>query len=200
MTESTKPESPPAEGATTTQTVEESTLSTSAGTGALRSEVVAMRDTLSDRIEQLSIDVARMGQALKESQKLNKSIAEENTAIREKLESINDRQTAADQKLGESKQIGDVIATLIEAKLPVPSLVRLAASYRAGQDLHAAITAEREYLKKVIRESERGELSRNTTESSGLGLIESAMAPNFDNSASTEDISEIEDALFGKGW
>jgi len=200
MTESAKPESPPAEGTATTVVEESTTVSTTAGTGALRSEVVSLRESLSDRIEQLSVDQGRLSQALRESLKLVKQISEENTAIREKLESINDRQAAADQKLGESKKTNEVLADLIKAGLPVPSLVRLAESYRPGQDLHAAITAEREYLKKVMRESERGELTRGGTESSGLGLIESAMTPTFDNNASNEDISEIESTLFGQGW
>jgi len=198
MTESAKPESPPAEGAAAATPIEESA-SSGTGNGALRSEIVSLRESLSDRIEQLSVDQGRLSQALRESMKLLKTIAEENAAMRERIDSINERQATADQKLGESKKTNEVLADLIKAGLPVPSLVRIAESYRPGQDLHAMITAEREYLKKVLRESERGELAR--PESSGLGLIESAMAPaNYDNAASTEEISEIEDALFGKGW
>lgn len=200
MTESTQPESPPAEGVTHTQVVEENNTSTTVGTGALRSEIVSLRESLSDRIEQLSVDQGRLSQTLRESAKLIKQIADEHIALREKLESINDRQTAADQKLGESKKNNEVLADLIKAGLPVPSLVRLAESYRPGQDLHAAITAEREYLKKVIRESERGELSRGSAEPSGLGLIESAMKPDYSTSTSPEDFSEIEGVLSGKGW
>lgn len=199
MTESTQPDSPPVEQGATGTKIEES--SSTVASGALRSEVVAMRDTLSDRIEQLSIDVARMGQVMKESQKLNKQIAEENAAMREKLESIDDRQAAVDQKLGESKQIGDVLATLIEAKLPMSSMVRIASTFRSGEDLHAKITAEREYAKKLLRESEQSSLK--TSEPSGLGLTESLMGASSDlggSSVSSEDFSEMDSFLSGKGW
>lgn len=199
MTESAKPDSPPAEGATTTTVIEESNSSASS-TGALHSQFVSMRESMSDRIDQLSIEIARMVQALKESQKLNKQIVEENASIREKLESINDRQTAADHKLGESKKVHEVLGDLIKAGLPVPSLVRLAENYTPGQDLHVAITAEREYLKKVIRESERGELTRSDS-SSNLGLVESAFGGPADlasTSVSKADFAEMDDVLSGK--
>ena len=197
MTES-KPGSPPAEGVTTANPIEESAPSTGTGNGALRSEIVSMRESISDRIEQLSVDQGRLSQALRESMKLLKQIAEENTALRDHIESINERQTKVDQRMSESKKTNEALADLMKAGLPVPSLVRIAESYAPGQDLHAMITAEREYLKKVLRESERGELSRDT-ESSGLGLIESAMMPStFNTDVSTEPLSDLESILRGE--
>lgn len=208
MTESsTQPESPPAnQGApvapVTTTVVEESTITpTATNNSALRSEVVAMREALTDRLDQSSIDMGRLNQTLKESQKLIKQLMEENTAIREKVESIDTRQATVDTKLGESKKIGDVVGDLIKAQLPLPSLVRLAESYRSGQDLHAAITAEREYLKKVLRENERSDMNRSDNGGgTGLGLMESSMSMNLDAGSSTEDFSNIEDVLSGKAW
>ena len=206
MTESTQPESPPAnQGApgasANTTVVEESTISaTTQNSGALRSEVVAMRESLADRLDQNSVDIGRLNQTLKESQKLIKQLMEENTAIREKVESIDTRQAAVDTKLGESKKIGDVVGELIKAQLPMPSLVRLAESYRSGQDLHAAITSEREYLKKVLRENERSDMNRSDNGGSGLGLMESSMGVNLDAGSSNEDFSNIEDVLSGRAW
>jgi len=206
MTESTQPESPPAnQGApgasANTTVVEESNISaTTQNTGALRSEVVAMRESLADRLDQTSVDIGRLNQTLKESQKLIKQLMEENTAIREKVESIDTRQAAVDTKLGESKKIGDVVGELIKAQLPMPSLVRLAESYRSGQDLHAAITSEREYLKKVLRENERSDMNRSENVGSGLGLMESSMAMDLNAGGGNEDFSNIEDVLSGKAW
>lgn len=198
MTESTKPGSPPAEGAPIVTPIEESA-PTGTGNGALRSEIVSMRESLSDRIEQLSVDQGRLSQALRESMKLLKQIAEENTALRGHIESMDERQAKVDQRIGESKKTNEALADLMKAGLPVPSLVRIAESYTPGQDLHAMITAEREYLKKVMRESERGELSRGS-ESSGLGLIESAMMPSstFDTGSSTEQLGDLESVLRGE--
>lgn len=206
MTESTQPESPPAnQGASgasvTTTVVEESTISApTTNNTALRSEVVAMRESLADRLDQTSVDMGRLNQTLKESQKLIKQLMEENTAIREKVESIDTRQAAVDSKLGESKKIGDVVGELIKAQLPMPSLVRLAESYRSGQDLHAAITAEREYLKKVLRENERSDMNRSDNGGSGLGLMESSMQMDLNAGSTNDDFSKIEDVLSGKAW
>jgi regulator of replication initiation timing len=159
---------------------------------------VSLRESLSDRIEQLSVDQGRLSQALRESMKLLKQIAEENSSLREHISSLDDRQAKVDQRMSESKKTNEALADLMKAGLPVPSLVRIAESYSPGQDLHAMITAEREYLKKVLRESERGELSRDT-ESSGLGLIESAMMPSsFGNDASTEPLSDLTSVLRGE--
>jgi hypothetical protein len=204
MTESTQPESPPAnQGASgapiVTPTVQESAITTSPNNTALRSEVVAMREALTDRLDQAAVDTGRLNQTIKESQKLLKQLMEENTAMREKIDSIDSRQAAVDSKLGESKKIGDVVGELIKAQLPMPSLVRLAESYRSGQDLHAAITAEREYLKKVLRENERSDINRSENTGTGLGLMESAMTMDL-NAGGSDDFSKIEDVLSGKAW
>lgn len=199
MTESTKPESPPAEQAAPAA-LSEGPIPSTSGTGALLSEVSSMRTVLSDQIEQMSIEMARMGNSLKESQRLTQKVIDENKALREALESLNDRQNAADVKLGESKQVSEIVAVLVESRLPMASLIRVAQNYQAGQDIHAKIQQERDYAKKLFRESERGELNR--PEPSGLGLIESAMQSSNDYSSSTspEQFSEIEDVLSGKGW
>jgi regulator of replication initiation timing len=195
MTES-KPGSPPAEGVPVVTAIEESTPSTS-GSGALRSEIVSMSESISDRIEQLSVDQGRLSQVLRESMKLLKQIVEENSTLRESIESINERQLKADQQISESKKSNEVLADLIKSGLPVTSMVRIAENHRPGRDHHADITAEREYLKKIMRESERTELSR--TESSGLGLIESAMSPTaFDAGASTDQLGDLESVLRGE--
>lgn len=197
MTESTKPGSPPAEGAPIVTPIEESAPS-GTGNGALRSEVVSLRESISDRIEQLSVDQGRLSQALRESLKVLKQIAEENTALREFVESINERQVKADTLIIESKKNNEVLSDLIKSGLPVPSMVRIVESYRPGKDHNADITAEREYLKKIRRESELGELSR--TDSSGLGLVESAMTPssNFGTGSAAEQLGDLESVLRGE--
>lgn len=196
MTESAKPESPPAEGEGATNAPKVDQIPSTSGTGALLSEVASMRETFSDRVEQLSIELARMGQQLKESKREEEKRGQETRAIQEALSFLKDRQQAADQQLGEAKTVGQVVATLIEAKLPVASLTRLAQTYHPGQDLHEAIQRERDYLKKVIRESEAGSLS-SKPETSGLGLTESAGVAEF-SSTSADDFSDFEDVLNGK--
>lgn len=194
MTESTKPESPPAEG--TTGPKDGTTIPSTSGTGALLSEVASMRDTLSDRVEQLSVEVARLGHQLKESQREAEKRTAEAKTISEALTFLTDRQKAADQLLAESKNVNDVLGDLLKANLPLPSLVRLAENYRPGQDVHAAITQERDYVKKVFRESERGHLgSEEGGKSSGLGLSESMFSPAADLS---EDYTEVDNLLSGR--
>lgn len=197
MTESTTPETPPVEQ-TAPNTQAGGTIPSTSGTGALLNEVASMRTTISDQVEQLSIEVTRLSQQLRESQKETRQTREENTSIREALSALNDRQLKADQAIGEAKSVGQVVGTLIEAKLPSASLVRLAKAYRPGQDLHEAIQGEREYAKKLFRESERGGLSHGDHEPSGLGLAESANKPNFSLSTD-DDYSDLEKMLSGKG-
>lgn len=196
MTESTKPETPPVEQTPNTQVG--GTIPSTSGTGALLNEVASMRTTISDQVEQLSIEVTRLSHQLRESQKETRQAREENAAIRESLTALNDRQLKADQKIGEAQSVGQVVGTLIEAKLPTASLVRLAKAYRPGQDLHESIQAEREYAKKLFRESERGGLSHTESETSGLGLAESAKKPDFSLSTD-DDYSDLEKMLSGKG-
>jgi hypothetical protein len=198
MTESTKPDSPPAEQGATTPLAEGAAIPSTLGGGSLLSEVAAMRESFTDRIEQLSIEVARMGHQLKESQQKAAQREAEAKAASEALTFLKERQQAADALTAETKQVGQVVGTLMEAKLPLPSLVRLAQSYVPGQDLHAAIQQEKDYLKKVIRESERGELSRS--EGSGLGLVESMGGGNSDTfgGGSDQDYADLENVLGGR--
>lgn len=197
MTESTTPESPPAETQKGTTTVAENLIPSTTGSGTLLSEVASMRDAIADRIDQLSVEMARLNSSLKESQRQNARLTDENKVIREKLESIDDRQRIADTALGESKQVGGVVGELIKAQLPVPSLIRIAETYRAGQDLHATIQSEREYVKKVTRDSEVASLGREP----GLGLTESTDTSSFSTtttSFSTSEMTEMDAVLSGK--
>lgn len=200
MTESTTPESPPADNTTQkgTTIVADSQIPSTTGSGTLLSEVASMRDTIADRMEQMSVEIARLNSSLKESQRQNARLAEENKTIRERVESIDERQRSADTALGESKQVGGVVGELIKAGLPTPSLVRIAESYRAGQDLHATIQGEREYLKKVMRDTETTSLGR---EPSGLGLTESTGSASFSaptTSFSSDEMTEMDAVLSGK--
>lgn len=195
MTESTKPDSPPAEQGTAP--LVEGSIPSTLGGGSLLSEVASMKETLSDRVEQLSIEVARMGHQLKESQQKAAQREAEAKATAEGLTFLKERQQAADALSADTKQVGQVVGTLMEAKLPLPSLVRLAQAYVPGQDLHAAIQQEKDYLKKVIRESERGDLAR---EGSGLGLVESMGSGSSDTfgGGSDQDYADLENVLGGR--
>lgn len=191
MTESATPESPPVAQTATTPVATSSIPSTS-GTGALSSEVAALKETLSDRVEQLSVDVARMAQQLQESRREAEKQLRENIKLAEAITFLRDRAEAADKALKESRTTGDVLTELLEANLPLPSMIRIAQSYRPDQDLHESINHEREYYKKLVRETERGALSAR--ESSNLGLTESAT--NY-SSSSEGDLAEIRDLLKG---
>lgn len=198
MTESTKPDSPPAEQGTTP--LNEGALPSTLGGGSLLSEVATMRELLSERVEQLSAEVARMGHALKESQTKATQRENETKQVFEAMNYLKERAAASEAALSDTKQIGQVISLLMEAKLPLPSLVRLASAYVPGQDLHAAITAEKDYLKKVIRESEVGSMNRN--EGSGLGLVESMGSPSTTDfgggNVSAQEFADLENVLGGK--
>lgn len=196
MTESTKPDSPPAEQGATAPLAEGAAIPSTLGGGSLLSEVASMKETLSDRVEQLSIEVARMGHQLKESQARVLQRENEAKETAEAVKFLKERQQAADTLVSDTKQVGQVVGTLMEAKLPLPSLVRLAQAYVPGQDLHAAIQQEKEYLKKVIRESERGDLAR---EGSGLGLVESMGGGTSDfGGGSDQDYADLENVLEGR--
>jgi len=196
MTESTKPDSPPAEQGAT-PLAEGAAIPSTLGGGSLLSEVASMKETLSDRVEQLSIEVARLGHQLKESQARTAQRETEAKSTAEAVTFLKERQQAADALVADTKQVGQVVGTLMEAKLPLPSLVRLAQAYVPGQDLHAAIQHEKEYLKKVIRESEAGALARN--EGSGLGLVESMGGGNSDFGGGTDqDFADLENVLGGR--
>jgi regulator of replication initiation timing len=197
MTESATPESPPAEQTVVpAASAAGTTIPSTTGTGSLLSEVTAMKETLSDRVEQLSVDVARMSQQLQESRRESEKQVRENTKLAEAISYLRDRAEKADEALKESKSTGDVLAELLEAKLPLPSMIRIAQSYRPDQDLHEAITHEREYYKKLVRESERGSLSDHR-ESSNLGMTESS---SFSSSSNDSDLSEIRSLLTGGSY
>lgn len=201
MTESAQtPESPPAEQNASVGTVPAVTpaaaIPSTIGTGALLSEVAAMKETLSDRVEQLSVDVARMAQQLQESRRESEKQARENAKIQEAITYLRDKAETADKALKESKTTGDVLTELLEAKLPLPSMIRIAQSYRPDQDLHESINHEREYLKQLRRETERGALTENR-EPSGLGLTESSA---FSSASGDSDLAEIRSLLNGGSY
>lgn len=191
MTESTAPESPPADQ-------KNATLSENSGTGTNSNAVASKVDVLTDQIEKLHESIVRIGHALTEQQKITTQLAESSTKAHERIISIDNRQSIADKAIGEATQVGEVAAALAESRLPLASQMRLAANYRPGQDIHKEIQGEREYTKKVVRESVRGE--GGGAETSGLGLIESTTVGSVDlsSSASAEDFSEMDAVLSGK--
>ena len=202
MTESATPESPPAvqtaaiptTGSAPAPTPVPSTL----GSGELRHEVAALKESVGDRLDQFSVDVARMAQQLKESQAESAKQARENSKLVETITFLRDRAETADKALKESKGMGDVFAELLKSGLPVPSMIRIAESLQPEQDLHERITQEREYYRKIIRESERGTLDQHR-ESSNLGLTESTSGYSS-SSSSDSDLSEIRDLLKGGAY
>lgn len=196
MTESATPESPPAEQTASAATQAATAIPSTIGTGALLSEVAALKDTLSDRVEQLSVDVARMASQIQESRRQSEKQAAENAKLQEAITFLRDRAETADKALKESKTTGDVLTELLEAKLPLPSMIRIAQSYRPDQDLHESITHEREYLKQLRRETERGALNEGR-EPSGLGLTESSTTFS---SAGDSDLAEIRSLLGGGAY
>jgi regulator of replication initiation timing len=196
MTESATPESPPAEQTANVATQAAAAIPSTIGTGALLSEVAALKDTLSDRVEQLSVDVARMASQIQESRRQSEKQAAENAKLQEAITYLRDRAETADKALKESKTTGDVLTELLEAKLPLPSMIRIAQSYRPDQDLHESITHEREYLKQLRRETERGALNEGR-EPSGLGLTESSTSFS---STGDSDLAEIRSLLGGGAY
>jgi hypothetical protein len=196
MTESAAPESPPVEqtAAVPSAGSAPTTIPSTLGSGDLRNEVAALKESVKENLDQVSVDVARMAQALREAQSESAKQARENQKLAEAITYLRDRAEAADKALKESKSTGDVLTELLEAKLPLPSMIRLAQSYRPDQDLHESINHEREYLKKLLRETERSGLEH---QSSNLGLTESASASYSSSSASDSDLNEIRDLLSG---
>lgn len=197
MTESATPESPPAEqtASTAVHTASAAAIPSTTGTGALLSEVASMKETLSDRVEQLSVEVARMASRLTEAQRKSEEQTRENQKLAETITFLRERTESTDQKMAESKKLGDVLTELLEAKLPVPSMIRLAQAWQPGMDLHEQINHEREYLKKVLRENERGVLEHR--EASQLGLTESS---STFATGSDSDLAEIRSLLGGGSY
>jgi hypothetical protein len=201
MTESAVPESPPAveqPTASPTTAVAPTTIPSTLGSGDLRNEVAALKESVKENLDQVSVDVARMAQALREAQSEAARQARENQKLAEAITYLRDRAEVADKALKESKSTGDVLTELLEAKLPLPSMIRLAQSYRPDQDLHESITHEREYLKKLLRETERTSLEHR--EPSNLGLTESTSSYTSPSGTSDSDLAEIRDLLKGSAY
>lgn len=186
MTESTKPDSPPAEHTTVSESM-------NTGTNALFTKF----DVLTEQVEKLSESLVRIGQAMADQQKITTQLAESTTKVTERIISIDNRQSIADKAIGESTQVGEVASALAESRLPLASQMRLASNYRPGQDIHKEIQSEREYAKKVVRESSRG----SEQEPSGLGLVESTShtsGVDLTSAVSANDLSEMDSVLSGK--
>lgn len=195
MTESAAPESPPVQQtATPVASAAMSAIPSTIGTGALVNEVASLKESIGDRIDGFSVEIARMATQLKEAQAEAARQARENSKLAEAISFLREKAETTEQKMKEAQNVGQVIAELLEAKLPIPSMIRLAQTYRPDQDLHESINHEREYLKKVMRESERGALMDHR-ESSNLGLTESASSSY--SSSSDSDLNEIRDLLSG---
>lgn len=156
-----------------------------------------MKETFADRVEELSVNVARMATQLQESRRESEKQARENAKLAEAITYLRDRAETADQALKESKTTGDVLTELLEAKLPLPSMMRIAKSHRPDQDLHESITHEREYLKQLNRENERSALAEHRDTSNSLGLTESSA---YTSSSTDSDMSEIRSLLTGGSY
>jgi len=137
-----------------------------------------------------------MASQIQESRRQSEKQAAENAKLQEAITYLRDRAETADKALKESKTTGDVLTELLEAKLPLPSMIRIAQSYRPDQDLHESITHEREYLKQLRRETERGALNEGR-EPSGLGLTESSTSFS---STGDSDLAEIRSLLGGGAY
>jgi regulator of replication initiation timing len=195
MTESATSEaSPPADQTATSARAEMSNIPSTTGTGALLNEVASMKNTFGDRLDQLSVDVARMAQQLQEAQRESKKQVQENQKLAEAITFLRDRAETAEQRMKESKKNGEVLAELLKSQLPLASIIRVAESLRPESDIHEAITAERDYYKKLMRESERNGLEHRET--SNLGLTESTTSFSSSSSSDT-DLSELRSLLGG---
>ena len=197
MTESATPESPPAATVAAPAAAVAAAIPSTTGTGTLLSEVAALKESVSDRIEELAVGLARNTDQLREARREAEKQAAENRKLAEAISFLRERAEVADKALKESKTTGDVLTELLEAKLPLPSMIRIAQSYRPDQDLHESITHEREYLKQLRRETERGALDGGR-DTSGLGLTESTSSYSS-QSGGDSDLAEIRDLLGAGG-
>lgn len=152
---------------------------TGTATGAGKNAAVdnASRDALVDEVL-----------ALKESQN-NLTLA-----VTKLVQLLETQRKKNEQALKEALSVGEVVAKLIEAKLPNTSRARLAEAYKPGADLDSMITAEQTYLKEVRKESD----VKTTNEGSGtnLGLSESSFQRNASNN-DDDDFAAIEELLSG---
>lgn len=199
MTESATLESPPANqaGASSAESAASTNhVPSTLGSGDLRNEVIALKESLQDRIEQFSVDLARNTEQLRETRREAEKQTRENAKLAEAITFLRERAETAEQKMKESKRNGDMFAELLKSGLPVPSMVRIAESIRPEDDVHEKITLERDYTKKLMRESERSTLEHR--ESSGqLGLTESVTTSYSSSSSSDSDLNEVRDLLQG---
>lgn len=195
MTESVQTGSPPAE-----DKLEEGAIPATTGTGTLLNEVASMKAALSENLEQLNTQVVALGNVVKELQRSSIERGQEYTEVKEAVSFLKKRQEANDRTISESKTLGETLTEILKAGLPLPAMLRVAESWRPNDpqhnDLHKSIQSEREYTKK-LRESDRGgDLGK--TESSMLGLTESATTEFSLNNTSDEDFAEIDAVLGGK--
>lgn len=200
MSESSKSESPPA--STPSSGTEEGNIPSTIGSGSLVSEVAALKESFADRMQEANVEVARLAQQIRESHRDIEKVLQNNRSMTETITFLRERQEATDAKIAESKGNGDRLKEILGSGLPVASMMRVAESCGLSDDVHERIQTEREYGKRLMRESERGALSSRPESSLGLGLTESVLGDedngNALSSASKEDISEVESVLTGK--
>lgn len=191
MTESSRSDTAPAENAT-----EEGQIPSTSGTGALLSEVASMKAVFSEQLEQMNLQVTALTNTVKELQRSNAERGQEHGEVREAVSFLKKRQEANDRVISEAKTLDEAMVEIMKAGLPLPSMLRIAKSYRPGQDLHEAIQMERDYVKKLLRESDRSDLIK--PEPSMLGLTESANNAKEFSMTSDEDFSEMDSVLSGR--
>ncbi|MFB7858792.1 hypothetical protein [Rhodococcus qingshengii] len=192
MTESANPETPPE------KKIEESgTIPSTSGTGALINEVASMKESVSDKIEQQAVEIARLRSELQENKRESEKRSREASEVRESIAFLKDRQSATDKAIEEAKSVGEITAILLESGLATASMVRVAKGYQPGQDIHEAITAERDYAKKLFRESEGRSLSKSDSQTYSLGLTESSTGAPGSRDVSDNDFADIDAVLNG---
>lgn len=190
MTESSKPDTAPAEKDTGGQ------IPSTSGTGTLLNEVASMKAAFSEQLEQINLQVTALNATIKELQNSSTERGREYGEVKEAVSFLKKRQEANDRAISESKTLDEAMVEIMKAGLPLPSQLRLAKNFRPGSgDLHESIQVEREYVKK-LRETDRGDLGR--PEPSMLGLTESAARAEFSTTTSDEDFSEMDAVLSGK--
>lgn len=203
MTESaTAPESPPAAAPTTAAPVRESVIPSTNGTGTLVNEVAELKESVSDAIDALKAEISRLAQSIQESRQETARFTRDAAKATETQTFLRERAEEADRRLRESESNNAILEAVLKSGLPAASQARVVKAFVPGHtDIHESITVEREYLKKVMRESDRSEITG--TRETGLGLSESAnsvfSAPGGSTASDTE-ISEISDLLLGGAY
>lgn len=190
MTESDK------QGTSSVDQEQEKVIPATSGTGTLLNEVAAMKAAFSDQMEQLTHQIGTLNNAVKDLQRSSAERGREYDEVKESIAFLKKRQESNDQMLSEAKTLDEALVEILQTRLPLPSMIRIAKDYRPGrgQDLHESIQMERDYVKK-LRESDRG--GDIQPETSMLGVTESAVSSEFSLATGSAESSEIEQFLLG---